>query len=195
MSRRQPNGERQWSTVTELIRAELQSYLAAAGAPEVQSLPTRCIPWTVRDLTAHLAITFRRFADMLAQSRTGDLSPPFARDELTVINLRQVERFTDDPVADLPAQAGRFLSLATDPAELMAHQRGPIPVGLQAHFALNELALHRHDLEEARGGDYRPADQVIAALLPIWKEVLGGLPPGEDDWTRILAASGRGESP
>jgi uncharacterized protein (TIGR03083 family) len=145
----------------------------------------------VHDLTAHLAITFRRFADMLVQSRTGDLSPPFAREDLTAINLRQVKSFTADPLAELQAQAERFLALATDPEELMAHQRGPIPVELQMRFALNELALHRQDLEEARGNEYRPARPVIEVLLPLWEDVLGGLPPSGDPWQRILVASGR----
>jgi hypothetical protein len=73
----------------------------------------------------------------------------------------------------------------------MAHQRGPIPVELQMRIALNELTVHRHDVEEARGSDYRPAQPVIDVLLPLWEEVLGGPPSSGDPWRRILAASAR----
>jgi uncharacterized protein (TIGR03083 family) len=177
--------------MAEWVRRELRGYIDAASPPTVQTLPTRCSPWTVRALTAHLAVTFQRFADMLARSRTGDLSPPFAPHEITEINLREVELFAGDPFEQLQVQAERFLSMASDPGEVMAHQRGPIPVGLQMRFALNELVLHRHDVEEARGGGYRPEQPVIQELLRMWEEVRGGLPPSGDSWHRILAASGR----
>jgi len=181
----------EWDTVVDLVRRELRDFVAAASPATVQTLPTRCSPWTVRDLTAHMAITFRRFADMLVQSRTGDLSPPFRADEITAINVRQVESFAGDPIRDLQTQAGRFLSLASDPEEMMAHQRGPIPVRLQMHFALSELALHRHDVEEAKGSDYRPPEPVILALLPVWEKLRPGAPPSGDPWQHVLGASGR----
>jgi hypothetical protein len=73
----------------------------------------------------------------------------------------------------------------------MAHQRGPISVSLQLLFALNELAIHRDDLEVARGSRHRPADQVIEALFPVHAQVLGGLPSCGDSWQNILIHSGR----
>jgi uncharacterized protein (TIGR03083 family) len=194
--RPEPDLSGPWPLVADLVRAELAAYLEVAHIPQVQPSPTRCAPWTVRDLTAHLAVTFRRFADMLEQSQRGDLSPPFGREELTARNLREVEKFQGDPFAELQIQADRFLAGATDPDELMAHQFGPIPVGLQVLFALDELALHRSDVEEARGGSYRPSGKVIEALVPVWQRVLGGLPAGPDPWRSILIASGRsGDGP
>jgi hypothetical protein len=145
----------------------------------------------VRDLTAHLAMTFRRFADMLEQSRRGDLTPPFAAADLITENLQAVERFQGDPLVELERQAHRFLALISNPNECMAHQRGPIPVSLQLLFALNELAIHRDDLEVARGSRYRPADEVIEALIPIQEQLLGGLPSCGDPWQSILVRSGR----
>jgi len=71
-----------WPPAAELVQAELGAYLDAASDPDVAGLATRCSPWTVRDLTAHLAMTFKRFVRMLEQSHPGDLSPPFARGEL-----------------------------------------------------------------------------------------------------------------
>lgn len=185
------HNQHQWPLVTDLVRGELHAYLAEACSPTVQGLATHCAPWTVRDLTAHLAVTFRRFADMLDQSRAGDLSPPFAREDLTAINLLEVDRFAGDPCKELCVQAERFLNAVTDPDERMSHQRGPVPVALQVLFGLNELALHRHDLEEAVDRAWRPDDAIVDELLPVWELVLGGLPPGKDGWQRILTASGR----
>ncbi len=136
--------------VTSLVREELAAYLTAVGDATVQSLPTRCPPWTVRDLTTHLAVTFRRFANMLEQSRAGDLSPPFAREQLTAINLQEVEYFTGDPLGELQTQAERFLLAATDSDEVVGHQRGPIPAELQVLFGSNALALHRRPARNRR---------------------------------------------
>jgi uncharacterized protein (TIGR03083 family) len=177
--------------VRALVRAELSAYLDAAGDPDAMGLPTRCSPWTVRDLTAHLAMTFKRFARMLEQSRAGDLSPPFAREELAAENLRAVAAFTGDPRAELRRWAEGLVAAATDPDEPMAHQFGPIPVGLQLLFGLDELVIHHDDLAAALGSAYRPPDPVVRALVPVWERALRGLPPGADDWARILAASGR----
>jgi hypothetical protein len=145
----------------------------------------------VHELTAHLAMTFERFVRLLAQSRAGDLSPPFAPQELAAENLRAVAAFTGDACAELRRWAEGLLAAATDPDELIAHQFGPIPVGLQLLFGLDELVIHHDDLAAARGGYYRPPGAVVRALIPVWERVLGGLPPGGDDWARILAASGR----
>ena len=180
-----------WPPAAELLRAELAAYLDAADSPEVAELPTRCDPWTVGDLTAHLAVTFKRFAQMLERSRAGDLSPPFARRELSDENLRAVAVFSGDPYAELRRWAEGFVAAVGDLEEPVAHQFGPIPVGLQLLFGASELAIHHDDLEDARDGRYQPRTAVVQALVPVWERVLGGLPPGADDWARILAASGR----
>jgi hypothetical protein len=145
----------------------------------------------VRDLTAHLALTIRRFAEMLEKSRHGDFSPPFAPEELSAHNLQAVERFRGDPATALALNADRFLKAVREPDELLAHQIGPIPVSLQVLFGLNELDIHHDDLAEARGSSYRPDDRVIEVLIPVHERVLGGLPPAADSWTAILANTGR----
>lgn len=180
-----------WPLVTDLVRAELRAYLDDARLLEVKALPTRCSPWTVHDLTAHLGLTFRRFAEMLEKSRHGDLSPPFAPEELSARNLQAVGAFEGDPTAALAYEADRFLRAVREPDELMAHQYGPIPVSLQVLFGLNELAIHHDDLQEARGSSYRPDDRVIEVLVPVHERVLGGLAPATDSWTAILANTGR----
>lgn len=182
-----------WPLVTDLVRQELRSYLSAGSHPSVQSLATRCRPWNVRDLTAHLAATFTRYADLLERSRGGDLSKPFEPSELASHNLRAVADFHLDPIAELRAHAERFLAQADDPTEAMAHQYGPIPVGLQVRFALNELAIHHDDLDAARDRRYGAPRPVVDALVPVYDSVLGwGQAPNDlEPWERILRASGR----
>jgi uncharacterized protein (TIGR03083 family) len=182
---------RRWPLVPELVHRELRSYVDAATERSALSLPTRCPPWTVLDITRHLAATFSRFNRLLEQSRAGDLSPPFPRDGLSEENLRAVAAFEGEPTKRLEAEVARLLDAATDDSELIAHQRGPITVGLQMRFALNELAIHHDDVAIAKGGRYRPSAQVVDALVPVWMEVLGPLRGNGDPWDEILRASGR----
>lgn len=185
-----PAGAVPWPVALEWTRRELRAYLDAAADPARQDRPTRCPQWTVRDLTAHLAATFRRFADLLAKARAGDMSEPFPPDRLGEENLRAVREFSGDPVQQLERQAHRFLDSVRSPDERMSHQFGPIPVGLQVMFGLNELAVHHDDLADAVGERRRPDDEVVRALAEVYGAVFG-LPPGDDSWERLLAATGR----
>lgn len=180
-----------WPDASELVERELAVYLATAADPNIIDLPTRCPPWTVNDVTAHLAATFERFNRMLAQGRSGDLTRPFERDGLSAENLRAVEAFEGDPLRRLEEEAMRFVESCTDPQEIMPHQFGPIPVALQMLFGLNELAVHHDDIATAAAGRYRPGAEVLDPLKPVWERVLGGLPGTDDVWTDILTASGR----
>lgn len=179
-----------WPSALKWSREELAGYLAAAGDPLVQALPTRCHPWTVHDLTAHLAATFARFGDQFDRARQGHLEPPFPREWLSAVNLRAVNEFQGDPLVELDRRARRFLDAARTPDELMGHQLGPIPVGLQVMFGLNELAVHHADLAQAIGSSYRPTEEIANALAGMYDGVFG-LPAGEDPWARLLAATGR----
>ncbi len=182
-----------WPQVNDLILAELELYLATAARPDVRNASTRCEPWTGDQLTAHVAATFARFTAMLTQSRAGDLTAPFARDELNAQNLAAVEAFVGHPVVALRDGAEEFCGLANDPVEVMAHQFGPIPVGLQAIFGLSELAMHHDDLRSAVGERYQPPDAVADAIVPGWATALElpDLSTAADPWTALLAASGR----
>lgn len=160
------------------------TYLATAADPELWDVATRCQPWTVRDVTRHLAATFERFADMLEQTRTGDLTPPFGRTELDRRNLLAVEEF--DGVAEQRArdEFDRFLALIGNGGELMAHQRGPVPVALQLLFGLGDIAVHHNDIAVVTGSSYRPAPAVIEMLVPMW-ELVAGPSASPDPWTEI----------
>jgi uncharacterized protein (TIGR03083 family) len=186
-----PGSDQQsWPDVSGLVESELPKFLAAVRADP--AVATRCAPWSAADVAAHVAETFRRYADLLEQSRAGDMSPPFAREELSGVNLKAVEEFSGDAIAAAEEQVARFLALATDPEETMAHQFGPIPVALQMLFGLNELVLHHVDVADASGGSYRPANDVVQVLLLVWEKALDLADPEiADPWARILEASGR----
>jgi hypothetical protein len=173
-----------WPWVPGLVQTELAHYLDVASAiPDAQ---TACPPWTVQDLTAHLVATFHRFRTLLRQSRAGDFTKPFEPEELTRWNLDAVAGYTGDPFGELPAEVDGFLAEAQNPMEMMAHQRGPIPVALQMVFGLNELVLHHHDVIP-----YRPERAVLEPLLDMWQRRYAPLPAEPDPWHKILLASGR----
>ncbi len=177
-----------WDDTSPLIQRELMLYLEAASRTD-PDLPTRCAPWTVRDVTVHLGVTFERFADMLEQGRTGDMTPPFASDELDAENLRAVAAFGGDADIHLADQAERFLGMVGDPDEIMPHQRGPIPVGLQLLFGLADLAIHHDDIAVAAGARYQPGKDVVDALDAGYSR-LGAWEAGErnadDVWGSIV---------
>ncbi len=173
-----------WPWVPDLIRTELGGYLDLAIT--MPDAPTACPPWTVKDLTAHLVATFQRFGTLLRQSRAGDFSIPFEPEELSRWNLATVQEFGGDPFTELPAEVEAFLAEATNPMEMMAHQRGPIPVALQLLFGLNELTIHHHDIVP-----YRPDRQTLEPLLDLWQRRFAPLPDEPDPWHKILLASGR----
>jgi uncharacterized protein (TIGR03083 family) len=180
-----------WPLHTDLVLDELDAYLDGARDPMARDRPTRCPPWTVDDVTAHLAETFRRFHQMLRQSRAGDLTPPFAPEELAAENLRAVAAFHGDSNSALEVAVHRFAAAVDEPDELIAHQLGPIPVSLQVLFGLADLAIHHDDVAAARRSSYQPSDAVVVALTGAWERLPGGLSPGPDPWRRILVASGR----
>jgi uncharacterized protein (TIGR03083 family) len=179
-----------WPLRTDLLRSEADAYIADARVSSVQALPTRCAPWAVHDLTKHLAATFHRYVELLRRSRTGDFRAPFAPEDLPEENLRAVREFTGDPISSACEEVARFISLARDPAEPMINQRGTIRVGLQVCFGINEFAIHHDDLAAARDSSYRPSDDLLGVLIPVWITLTGGTPKG-DRWEWILRASGR----
>lgn len=181
-----------WPMAVDWSAIELVGYLTSAADPAIQRVPTRCPPWTIRDLTAHLAATFGRFADQLDRASFGDLTGPFGPGDLSRENLCAVELFRGDALQALERQAARFLDQArrSRVGRLMGHQRGPVPVGLQVMWGLSELAVHHDDLADATGTSYRPNDLVVAALVGM-KEAIDGFHRGGDPWLDYLRSTGR----
>ena len=178
-----------WIYAPEIVRSELERYLDDASRPDIQELPTRCPGWDVRTVTVHLVCTFTRFGEMLARGRSGDFSPPFAVNQLAAENQRAVRDYAGgDPCEQLRAVVTDFCADLTEGEELMPHQHGPIPVGLQVLFGISELAIHHDDVAVAAGHRYLPPARTLAVLGQLsrrWRGVEVG------DWTTIVLASGR----
>ena len=181
-----------WPLRADLLRNEADAYISTVKDASLSNLPTRCPPWTVLDVTRHLAATFHRYVELLRRSRTGDFRPPFKPEDLAEENLRAVREFTADPITSACEEVARFISLAEDPAEPMINQRGTISVGLQMSFGISEFAIHHDDVAAARGRAYRPSDEVVTVLSETWRALTGEEPPSETDhWSWILEESGR----
>jgi uncharacterized protein (TIGR03083 family) len=153
--------------------------------------PTRCVPWSVRDVTAHLAATYRRFQRMLDQGRSGDFTPPFAPDELDEENLRAVEAFEDEPLDALVTAASRFLDDIDDPDEPVPHQLATLPASLEVLFGLMDIALHHDDVISVDGRRYRPPAETIDAIVPVAERLFGMPPDQPDPWSIIVIGAGR----
>ena len=182
-----------WPLRADLLRSEADAYISTVKDASLWELPTRCPPWTVSDVTRHLAATFHRYVELLRRSRTGDFRPPFKPEDLAEENLRAVREFSGDPISSACEEVARFISLASDAGEPMINQRGTIPVGLQMCFGINEFAIHHDDVAAARGGAYRPSEEVIGVLTGTWRALTGSETPhaGIDQWSWILEKSGR----
>ena len=153
-----------------LVRRELAAYLAALPALD-QDLPTRCPPWTVGDVTRHLAATFERYLALLDQARRGDFTPPFGPDDLAAENLRAVREFTGDAEARLRAAATRYLDAAADPAEPVPSHNGTRPVWVQLAHGLRDLTVHHDDVAVAAGTSYTPPPDVVQALVASYRRI------------------------
>jgi uncharacterized protein (TIGR03083 family) len=178
-----------WADLRPHLRAELDSYLAEVPTLD-QGLPTRCTGWTVCDVTKHLATTFERFCAMLDQGRGGDMTPPFAMDEMDDWNERAVREFVGDPDASLREWGGRFIAMCDDPDELMPHQRDTIPVGLQQAFGLMDLAMHHDDCSVAAGRRHHPSAEVVEALYAVFDRI-DGWEDTDGTWDGLVHDSGR----
>ena len=176
-----------WPYAPPLLLPELGRYLSDAALAD-QSLPTCCPPWTVRDMTVHLLCTFSRFHRMLAQGRAGDFSAPFPMDQLAAENDRAVRGYQGaDPARELRAAVEGFAAALGDGAELIPHQRGPIPAAQQVVYGINELVLHHSDVAVAAGHRYAPPPETLAVLQFMWRRQRHDV----TTWAGMLRASGR----
>lgn len=178
-----------WPYAPGLLGPELERYLTDAAPRDVQQLPARCPPWTVREVTLHLVCTFPRFCEMLGRGRAGDFAAPFEAGQLATENLRAGRAYQGtDPYGELRAAVGGFCSGLRDGDELMPHQLGPIPVALQLLFGLSELAIHHHDVAVAAGHNYEPPAETLTVLTSLSQRRHGR---DITTWPGILRAAGR----
>ena len=167
-----PHLQGPWPDGIALSRKELAAYVNDVADGSLDDEPTRCDPWSVRDVTTHLAVTFERFQRMLDQGRAGDFTAPFPAEELDDENLRAVASFSGQPLEALVTAANGFLDDVTDLDEPVPHQLATIPAGLQVLFGLMDLAMHHDDVLSVTGRRYRPQADTIAAVLPVARATL-----------------------
>lgn len=180
-----------WPDGIAATRNELSSYIDDVADGSLDALATRCTPWSVRDVTIHLAETFRRFQRMLDQGRSGDFTQPFTPEELDAENLRAVESFTGDAGGALVTAVNAFLDELNGLDEPMPHQVGTLPTGLQVLFGLMDISIHHDDVLAAAGRQYRPPTETIDAIVPVAERLFGMPPDQPDPWGVILIGSGR----
>jgi hypothetical protein len=177
-----------WPDLRSQIRAEARLFLDLVDDPELLAAPSACAGWDGRDVVIHLAETFDRFHRMLMQSRDGDLSPPFERGDLDAVNDLAVADFDGDPLVSLRAAIDRWCDDIDDPHEVIAHQIGPIPVGLQSSFGLGDLVLHHDDVLFSAEMRYQPAVAVADIIANAWSRAFAipGLLAAPDAWSALL---------
>lgn len=180
-----------WPDGRPLLRREVAAYLADVADGSIDHLPTRCAPWTVADVTAHLAVSLLRFNAMIDQSRNGDLSPPFAPELIDEENLEAVAMFDGDPVQALADEAEGLLERTTDLLEPVPHQIGVMPAGLQILFGLLDVCMHHDDVLDAAGRRYAVPEEVVVVARPVAFNLFGVSSDEVDLATALIVGSGR----
>lgn len=177
--------------IRTLIAHETAALVRSAAIPGRADIVTACTPWSVFDILRHVAATASRFVEMHHRALDGDLSAPFDRTHLGDENLRAVAEFSGNPFSSLRELVDQWLTEATDDDQLVGHQFGPQPVSMLNQFLLNDIVIHHLDIEVAGGSTYRPDDDVVEALLPMWNALGVPISTDGDRWASIVRASGR----
>jgi uncharacterized protein (TIGR03086 family) len=145
--------------------------MVARVAPSDLSLPTPCAAWDLRPLLAHMTVQHRGFA-AAAAGRSVSWEPVPA----------------DDPVADYAAAASEVITAFASPGVLERPfvlpeiPRAPsFPGRVAIGFHLVDYVVHGWDVARTLGAHYAPAEEVLAATLPVARAVPEGdarLAPG-----------------
>jgi uncharacterized protein (TIGR03086 family) len=146
-------------------------------APSDLSMPTPCAAWDLRALLAHMTVQHRGFA-AVAAGRSVSWEPiP-----------------SDDPVADYASAASEVIAAFAAPGVLerpfvlpeiprAPHFPGRVAIG----FHLVDYVVHGWDVARTLGLPYAPAEEVLAATLPLARAV-----PDRDARVAAGAAFGPG---
>lgn len=189
------------------LRAEAAAFSGAlAGlSPAQWELPTRCAPWSVRDLTGHVITVLSRVPDMIAAP------PPEVADTTATGYYRADERFSDTantervraararvssaPAFDTTVAAMLTAVDGTTPGRLVRTRHGDaMLLGDFLTTRVVELAVHGLDVADAAGRPAwltPPAAALIQELLfgPGWRTAVAAL--GWDPETVLRRTTGR----
>ena len=162
------------NTTAQAIVRNLEAVIDALDQADTAAWhrPTRCEPWDVTDLTAHIAIPAAALANGLEalrndqpRSKGGEPLDPTPAPDTVLAELRTrldrlrlaLEAVTDDEfAAALPPPTDDDL---------------PLPTSTVLQLALVEIGVHRSDLDHALGRDDALDDDVISAVnevVPMW---------------------------
>ena len=139
------------------------------------------LKWTCRDTLAHMVDCLNWYAANLARRSTGDVEVPEVAETLAPSQL-----------IDALRSGGALLSAAVVASAADDRAWHPFGIADRSGFAAmgcDEVLVHGFDLAVGLGKPYEPpselAERVARRLFP-WA------PEGEDAWTTLLWANGRG---
>ncbi|MEU4236449.1 TIGR03086 family metal-binding protein [Actinoplanes sp. NPDC026619] len=177
--------------------SELLAAAAERTVPVVQGIDdkqlfdaTPCTDFNVSDLVNHLFQVVTNF-QVLATKGAPDFSsaPDFVRADWR-------ERFA--------IETRTLIEAWSDPAAHEGNSPGMgFPQQVVGGMALLDLTVHGWDLAQGTGQPYRPDDAAVASLRPLAEQMapkaremgvfaaMTAFPPDADDFTRLLALTGR----
>ncbi|GGN36135.1 uncharacterized protein (TIGR03083 family) [Actinoplanes campanulatus] len=195
-------------SVRAALDAECEAFVRALRAlpPSAWDLPTRCTPWTVRDVVGHVITVLGRVPAMVAapEPETADVSATgyYRADdrfgaEANAERVRTAQALTGDlatRLADVAAQVRTVCSPEPDDRLVRTRHADAMLLGDFLLTRIVETTVHGVDVADAAGVPpwlTGPAGERVLALLfgPLWRESVAAL--GGDPLTVIRKATGR----
>ena len=135
-------------------------------------LPTPCTEWTVADLTAHIVLGNRMFAQILTGGPAPDLADGARADrgQIEGDRLPAYDEASDRLMAAF-GSAGVLDQLFTVPF-------GTVPGSVALHLRITELLVHGWDLARATGQRIEVPDSLAEQELAFSELALSQVPPG-----------------
>jgi uncharacterized protein (TIGR03086 family) len=178
--------------ISELLAAASERTVPVVhGIGDTQlSDSTPCAEFQVRDLVNHLFQVVVNF-QALATKQDADFNtkPDFLSGDWR-------SRFAEETRKLVDAWADPAAIEGTSP-------RMGLPQAVVANLVLVDLTVHGWDLSQGTGQDYTPSPEVVAAVTPFTEQMapmgrergvfaeMTDFPPDADDFTRLLALTGR----
>ncbi|MGH9046278.1 MAG: maleylpyruvate isomerase N-terminal domain-containing protein [Acidimicrobiales bacterium] len=155
--------------------------------------PSACTGWDAAALAGHVFCVVPWHHEWLDRAESGQTSPPWPPDELTVRNQAALDNLD---IPDGPTRLGVFRSAARHYADRLWgtwdlpfwYPGGLVTVGLHAVLAAGEWQLHAWDLGHAIGFEHQPDATLIRDT---WVGLGRQIEPDGDPWQALLRASGR----
>lgn len=132
--------------------------------------PTPCSDWNVRDLTNHVVLGNRMFADILSGGTPATAGPERADTGQVPGDVPAACREVGEALLAAFRQPGALERMVTVPF-------GTVPGIAALHLRITELLAHGWDLARATGQPAAFPEQIVERELEFSKEKLAELPP------------------